>query len=390
MENNQFEFKRIYPQKFISVETSCTDDNTLNFTSEDEVMDQLYTKSATVWIVYIMPIVLTIGILSNGAFLLVVCRIRNMWTKTNAYLGNLAVSDIMFLVFAVTDKIRRRAASPVYYDESHLGPLGCSLWFLMVDFSYFASLNLVSLVTLEKYFAICTPVQHRLHNVWIRTIRFITFAWLMALALGLILIPAHSAFTVLCMIWPDSDKFDHLPHRIAYCAPVSPIAAHIGNGVQTIPFFLGLIMNIYLYYQIINGLHNRVSPQENVQNSLTNINNCMNIHNRIYVRNQVAKMLIINGVIYFICLAPFEILSVCKMISGLTGKQLVTSSTFDALVQMSRTMSYMNAALNPFVYCACNSRYRSAFKSYLSVIKNKIHPVDARGNIDNEVQIIQC
>ncbi|XP_072047106.1 neuromedin-U receptor 2-like [Amphiura filiformis] len=365
-------------------ETICHVGNTLNFTDEGEAMDQLYDKPSSVWVVYIMPIVLSIGIVSNGTFLVVVFRIRCMWTKTNAYLSNLAISDIIFLVFAVLDKIRRHASSPVSYDQSHMGPVGCSLWLLIVDFSYFASLSLVSLVSLEKYYAICTPVEHRLlQNGWKRTIRFITLAWVMSLALAIGLIPAHSVFIILCTFWPDIDKFAHLPSQIAYCGPVSSLAAHIGNGIQTLPFFVGLIFNIFLYCKIIKRLHNRVLCNEHRQNPN------MIINNRIYVRNQVAKMLVINGVIFFICLAPFEMLSVCKMISGLTGKHLVSHATFDALLQASRTMSYINAALNPFVYCACNSRYRKAFKSCLTMVKRKIHPVEG-DHVDNESQMIQC
>ena len=355
--------------------TVCNHDNTLNFTVESEAIEQLYDKSSTIWVLYIMPVVLSLGLVSNGTFLLVVCRIRSMWTTTNAYLVNLAISDITFLIFAVSDKIIKHNLSPVFYDETYLGSIGCCVWMFVVDFAYFASLSLVSLVSLEKYYAICTPVKHRLFKSGrARTIRCILSGWFGSLLLASGLIPAHSAYTTLCTIWPKSEEFFYLPDQISYCGPVSTIAAHIGNGCQTVPFFTGLFFNFSLYFMIIKRLHDRTSPQD--QESLNNSH--LNINNRTHVRNQVAKMLVVNGVVFFCCLAPFEILSFSRMISGLTGKRLLEDDMFDSLLQASRTMAYMNAALNPFVYCLCNLRYRRAFMSSFSLVKLKIYPIQER------------
>ena len=78
-------------------------------------------------------------------------------------------------------------------------------------------------------------------------------------------------------------------------------------------------------------------------------------------------MLVVNGVAFFVLLAPFELGSLFQLIASLRGGEnyiyLIRNGTARSyLMLLARIMSYSNAAINPLIYTAMCRRYRDAFK----------------------------
>ncbi|XP_071502866.1 neuropeptides capa receptor-like [Diadema antillarum] len=325
----------------------------LNLTDSPYTEFYLYSRGETILITIVMPIIWVIGVLANVAFIFVVCRLRRMSTVTNYYLVNLAIADIMFLCFAEGDKIGRYLASPVYDDQHGLKAVGCAMLNYFVQLSYYGSIFLVTLVTLEKYYAVCRPVLHRLVTGTSRTIRLVTLAWICAGVFALCLIPGWVNWQEYCIIWPDEDKYVGMPNLTGYCQPVSEAMRIVGNGLQTIPFFIVMVLNFVMYALIIRAVNTRVAVREQQQG--------MAAVRSIQMRNQVVRMLIINGVIFFVCLSPYQFSSFAMMISGAIGKYLLDDNQAIQVIWAGRILSYINSACNPFVYTMTNPRYRSAF-----------------------------
>ena len=344
--------------------------------SDNYVSEYLYTSSEQVMVTIVMPLIWLIGVAANLAFIFVVFRVRRMRTVTNYYLCNLAVADIMFLCFGVGDKLGRLLASPVYNDQYGLQAGGCILLNFFIQLSFYASLFLVTLVTMEKYYAVCHPVVHRLITGRVRTVKTVTVAWILAVIFAVCLIPAYIVYVPKCMLWPDS--FKYLPKFIATCTPISSEMGNAKNGLQTIPFFSVMIANLIMYVLIIRSINTRVGVRERQQSMKTSRN--------IQIRNQVVRMLVINGVIFFACLAPMQSLSLFVMISR------ASHSMFDyqTVLQASwagRILSYLNSACNPFVYAFVNPRYRQAFVDVFACcpgLKKKLKKrKDSRSSITN-------
>ncbi len=78
----------------------------------------------------------------------------------------------------------------------------------------------------------------------------------------------------------------------------------------------------------------------------------------IRVRNQVSIMLIANGVAFFICVAPFQLLCLSVGILDLDGQVV----NFEVFVHIAQIMLYLNSTLNPYIYTATSSLYRQAFR----------------------------
>ena len=77
--------------------------------------------------VFFQPITCIIGSLLNISFLFVVFRLKIMQTITNAYLVNLAISDLICLISNTVIDTMQYVISPIATDFGFLGTTGCVL-----------------------------------------------------------------------------------------------------------------------------------------------------------------------------------------------------------------------------------------------------------------------
>ena len=337
-------------------EEMCTPNSSYNI-SEDEAQVYIYPKGHIFLVTVILPFIFCIGLVSNAAFIYVAMRIKHMRTVTNKYLLNLSISDIIFLAAAIGDKLWKYMSSPVMGDYTSIGHAGCILGYFLSDMSYFASLIFVTIVSLDRFLAVCRP-QDRNNPIKGKSTHIVAASWILSCILAGALIPANAAFAVYCTIWPDITQFAHWPSVISFCFPVRDWFGDFATGVQTIPFFVTLVLNLYLYVSIIKGLDECIErmSQHGVAKSKDSS-----------MRQQIARMLVVNGVTFFFLLAPFELGSLFQMIASLRGGAtyiyLISNSTARSyMMLLARIMSYFNSAINPLIYTAMCRRYREAFK----------------------------
>ena len=142
---------------------SCDITNTFNLT--DELMPHvIYGLGEKVFFTILTPIVFIIGTFNNFAFLFVICRVKAMQNVINFYLANLAIGDLLYLITTAVGYMWRYFASSSirsYENAPWKSPLGCQLPMIVGYASYFASAFMVTLVSIEKYFAICHGLRPR-------------------------------------------------------------------------------------------------------------------------------------------------------------------------------------------------------------------------------------
>eukprot|EP00057_Strongylocentrotus_purpuratus_P010318 XP_011664792.1 PREDICTED: allatostatin-A receptor-like [Strongylocentrotus purpuratus] len=78
-------------------------------------------------------------------------------------------------------------------------------------------------------------------------------------------------------------------------------------------------------------------------------------------------MLVVNGLIFFICLVPFEIFSILQAVNLIRDgdEPLFSKRVTVPLRYVAQAMSYINSVVNPVIYIAMSRRYRDAFKDSL-------------------------
>ncbi|XP_041453374.1 somatostatin receptor type 5-like [Lytechinus variegatus] len=333
-------------------EMQCTE--VLNLTKEDDAESYGYSRGETFYVTAFLPLVLTLGVLDNSAFIYVVFRVPRMQTSINCYLLNLAVADIVFLLSGIGEKIWRFRGSPILGDDNPLGQGGCVWVYLVMDTAYFASLCFVSLVSIDRYCAVCRPRQ-RYVQCKPKTTMLTVGSWLTSMCLSSALIPSNTNLTQVCLVHSDSGVFVDWPTRWGICTPTKPWMKAYANGMQTIPFFSTLIVNVTMFVLIVRGLNRSIERLQSHSEGEAEVDT--------HMRDRIARMLVINGVAFFVCLAPFEIISFADMISSVRGDAYPMSSDAQAgLLYFSRSLAYINCVINPIIYTVMSHRYRLAFK----------------------------
>ena len=333
---------------------------TLNLSNAFSAATILHTRANSLFTNAAIPIILIVGILGNFAFVFTVFRVSSMRTITNAYLVNMAVADIIFVSTSVVTIIGYYA-SPVAND-TFASWVGCTIAWGLPYMLYFTSLLSVCFVTVERYFAICRPLQHRIVTGKTRTRRLILSSWVCGILLGICVTPAHGNLVSYCVIWPDMVEYASFPITIQYCIPFQNAAANIfAQTVQFLPFIVATVGNFFMYQRILAVLGNR--PGSYADNGVIQANGIINQAKFTLIRKQVARLLIINVIIFFVCQAPFRLINIQIISLYTVGYGIFNAAQFEILIPVGRTLVMVNSCTNVFVYLLTSSFYRRGFCS---------------------------
>ena len=347
--NNTTDFMREHSQ------VECLPTETLDLTvgSDADTFIELhaYTRSDAVIHIVLMPFILTVGLFGNLTILVAVAKIQWMRTITNFYLVNLAMADITFLVVAIGEKLHQYSSTPFIYDDYPKGATGCILIPFIKDFCFFSSIFLVTCISMERFNAACRPLKQRRDSgtkLRYRTAKLTIAAWVTSLAVSSLRISASYQFQIYCLIWPDS--YEEYPEIIGECRPPKEWISYATKCVQIVIFVLAMGINFLFYGKITRAV--------NCSTARPNARSIPSGASVIEVR--ITRMVVATGVIFFLCLAPFELFSALLMI--LTP----TNGNFVSAMQVFRMMMYLNSAINPLIYNVANPRYRKAFRLLFS------------------------
>lgn len=324
-----------------------------------------YNLSERVVILSFFPLLILIGFIGNFAFLLVLIVIKEMRTVTNFYLANLAIADLLFLGTQSYDIFVGYILSPDVKSQAYQTTIGCGLLFTILFMSHFASVGFVFLVSLERYLAICWPMKHRLVVAKGRTMKLIIASWLFGLVFSAALIAPHwFVLGKLCVIWPEENpRYEGLPSIIkTACLPIHEFYSSFPNMAQTIPYTVTLITSIYMYSRIVQVLHARVS-NSSLTDSMAGGSSDRQAH---IVRNQVARLLIVNGIVFFSCHFPYFFLRFNDAILAFSNDRVglkFTPSQWWVAFWVNRALGSTNSIINPIIYSFTNARYRQSFKT---------------------------
>ncbi|XP_038059908.1 orexin receptor type 1-like [Patiria miniata] len=302
---------------------------------------------------------LIIGVPGNVSFLVAVARVAYMKTITNIFLVNLAIADIIFLFFTIVSYLLYLPA-PVRSHIHSLLNLSCSVSFAIPFLTYFTSVATVCLVSAERYHAICRPLKHLAVNTKRRAVKLVLGTWCVGLAFTCLAVLQYADPVRICVTWPsggnDTEKFADLPDIIGFCLPLAPWALVVGNLASSVPFMIALVGNAFMYIQIIRTLGNRHITNTDEQDE--------SVSRARLVRNQVARMLVINGTVFFICQFPYACINFVY-ISGLAKGMsfLQVNDLQNSLRVFSHSLLFLNSAINPIIYCAVCPSYRRAVRT---------------------------
>ena len=223
-----------------TVDDDCQND-LLNLSDYAALEDSLYSGIEDLFFTRFLPLVEIVGVVGNVVFILMVLRVPNMRTITNAYLVNISVADLLFIGYGCTFYIVTYFTSPIRNDMPFESWGGCIVTWLPTALTYFASLLLITLATMEKFYGICHPFQHRLVAGKSRTVRIIALSWIIGVILSALAVLRYAKVQTQCVIYPDEHQYAKYPKRIQLCVSINQPLLVYSECVSVIPFFLALI-----------------------------------------------------------------------------------------------------------------------------------------------------
>ena len=213
--------------------------NTLNITSKAVAGQFQYSESERLIYSIVIPIILIFCLSFNGAFLFVVAKIRRLHTITNYYLFCISIADIIiFVAISIGAYMWTFFSSPYVKSAPWDHDTGCVIAFAVPLAMYFTSMALITLVTLELYYAICYPLRHMTIAGKRRTVKIIVGTTLVGVMLGFLVAFKDSKIILTCIQWPkEDDTFANFPSVIYACRSLHPNITIMPEVLQTVPFF---------------------------------------------------------------------------------------------------------------------------------------------------------
>ena len=308
-----------------------------------------------------IPSIAFLGVVFNVFFILVVFRTPYMHTVTNRYLCHLAIADLLFLCVYTTNCLLEFNMSSynIREDYTNLGPLLCPVFSVVTGMGLSGSTGFIMLVSFERYLAICLPIKHRLMKGETRTRWMISIIWVSAFLFALMFIPFHGIHQSICLTWWDHEG-KYISHEIQACSSTT------GNGFKVFNFswiwvwILLFIANFIMYWKIIVCVRKDSSIYKEGNSTL--------IAMRIRRRRQVAVMLVINGVMFFICCAITNIHLIANFVTTFEDFSAFPSRIY--FESLHTVAALANSSINPLVYGLTNKEYRRAFREYLCRVQN--------------------
>ena len=270
---------------------------------------------AFIYIIF-LPIVAVLGLAGNGAFLFMISRLSRMKTMVNLFLVNLAVNDIVFLTCLTVYCIAMYPSSPLSLRHPFDNTQSCLIVSLVLFFAYYCSISIVTLVSVERFYAVCHPLRQLKMQNKHHAFKALSVAYLIAIILSIITSLRRSQITEFCLKWPQNGQYKNMPNVSRYCGPIGGIK-EVKAAMEilfSVLFFLAAFVNGILYTKIIFTLRSRSL----IQNSSKECN--------ALVRSQVTRSLVINGILFFLTQLPMRIHDIDEILTAL-DKPTILSPT---------------------------------------------------------------
>ena len=279
------------------------------------------------WMVAMNGLVIAINVVSvvvttvaNSAFLITYFRTRNLRTPHYFLLMLLAITDIS--VGMVTQPLFIvRKISEIY--SIHNCPLWAAVRTSMYYFSGISFLT-VTMVTIERYLAVCRPVKHR-NKVTMKRVAIVAFTvWAVSLAIPVVSFAFSELYKLFILL------------------------------MGALILFL-VVLNAYLYNKIRQKVSGKMSS--------TNTQQITDLHKK---EARLAKTVACLVVVMILAYIPTVARSVYKGVAGVNTTYLFAFQPF------ADTLILLNSSFNPLFYCIRNVVIREAIFKGINGTKSSV------------------
>ncbi|XP_015783175.1 tachykinin-like peptides receptor 86C isoform X2 [Tetranychus urticae] len=297
------------------------------------------------------------SIIGNLIVILIICGYKQMRTKTNLFLLNLSVADLMMATFNTMFNF-------IFMLKSHwpFGTTYCIINNFLSSVATSSSVFTITVTCFDRYMAVVHPFKPRMNRT--TSLIVVLLIWLLA---GVLAIPTvlysttyelsyQDGSRVLCWLnWPDGvqnmSSYDHIYNVVFFVV------------TYAIPMFtMGLT-----YTRMSFVLWGSKQIGEMTSHQLEAIRS----------KQKVVPMLIIVTIIFGLCWLPYQIYFLVVFYIIELGQKEYVQHIYLAFYWLAM----FNSSLNPIIYCLLNKRFRKYSKKIIITITHcgKNHVINHRG-----------
>ena len=317
-----------------------------NYTSPDFSKYSVGTVDIVFAVLY--AVVVIVGLIGNVLVITVVRKTRAMHTTTNILLVNLAVSDVITLLWCP------RTYSFAFYPIHPLGSTGdyiCRVFTgnAIIGVAIASSVLTLTILATERYHALMKPMRTELRLSVERVKYVIVFIWIAAILISL----------------PD---FAENKYSEQYGRCVCPFSLETASLLRvhvvcTIVFlgFVPFVVLAYCYFQIIRGLFFKKTVFSQAPSGSGD-------H---YTKKRLAKLLISVTAAFYICYMPYGAFVLYIALQD-RDKLISEQEILSVLLRVFELLVTSSSCLNPILYAFRSSNYWEGFKK-IFVKHNAVH-----------------
>uniref|UniRef100_A0A8C9G9U3 Cholecystokinin receptor type A n=1 Tax=Pavo cristatus TaxID=9049 RepID=A0A8C9G9U3_PAVCR len=353
-------------------------------------------------------LIFLLSVLGNILVITVLIRNKQMRTVTNTFLLSLAVSDLMLCLFCMPFTL-----IPNLLKDFIFGSTVCktATYFMGISVSV-STFNLVA-ISLERYSAICKPLQSRVWQTKSHALKVIAATWCVSFTImspypiysKLVPFTKYNNSTAnMCrLLWPsDVIQQSWYTFLLLILFLIPGIIMMVAYGLISLELYRGIKFDTsqrrslrerkgstsitkyedgdgcYLHkakrkrkvpLQQLSAMSN--SKIDRVRSSSSSAN--------LMAKKLVIRMLMVIVVLFFICWTPIFSVNAWRAFDTASADLHLSG----APISFIHLLSYTSACVNPIIYCFMNKRFRMGFLATFTCCTKQKPPV-IRGEVGDE------
>ncbi|ERE87451.1 cholecystokinin receptor type A [Cricetulus griseus] len=351
-----------------------------------------------------------LSVLGNTLVITVLIRNKRMRTVTNIFLLSLAVSDLMLCLFCMPFNL-----IPNLLKDFIFGSAMCktTTYFMGTSVSV-STFNLVA-ISLERYGAICRPLQSRVWQTKSHALKVIAATWCLSFIImtpypiysNLVPFTKHNNQTAnMCRFLLPSDAMQQSwqTFLLLILFLIPGIVMVVAYGLISLELYQGIKFDASQKksakekklsggsssrYEDSDGCylqksrHQRKLELQQLSNSsgggrVNRIRSSSSTANLI-AKKRVIRMLIVIVVLFFLCWMPIFSANAWRAYDTVSAEKHLSGTPISFIL----LLSYTSSCVNPIIYCFMNKRFRLGFMATFPCCPNP-GPPGVRGEVGEE------